>query len=94
MRLPAGQYIFRLLAGDTAAGAVAHTASDTLPPVTIRCNGEQAGRLIRQARHSTATVTFEHTLEQEGVVGISLAPSFKGQAIMISAMEVYKAVKK
>ena len=90
VRLPAGQYVFRLMAGDTAAGAVAHTASDSLPPVTIHCNGEQAGRLVRQATHSTATVTFEHILEQEGVVEISLTPFSKGQAIMISALEVYK----
>lgn len=93
VRLPAGQYIFRLMAGDTVTGAVAHVASDTIPPVTIQCSGEQAGRLVRQVAHGTATVTFEHILEQDGVVEISLAPFFKGQAVMVSALEVYKAAK-
>ena len=89
VKLPAGRYIFRLMAGDSGAGAVAHVASDTLPPVTVRCGGKKVGRLVRQVMRGTATLTFEHTIENEAVVELTLEPSFKGQAVMISAIEIY-----
>ena len=90
VRLPVGKYYFRIMAGDASPCTVPSGLQDTVPPISISCNGREVGRLVRLVTRGIATLAFEHTLEQEGVVEIKLESIYDYQVVMVSALEIYR----
>lgn len=89
--LPAGDYVFRIVAGEIdSTNDMVGVGLDRVSPVLVSCNAKPVGRLVRLVRHSPGSHTFDYRLDADGPVDISLECPYKSNFCPISFLGVYR----